>query len=123
MQDPNTDVVLVINCPTALASSVDAAKATVEAVEKQRRLGRKKPVVATWLAQSAVEEVRPLFAKANIPDFDTPTEAIEGIMQLARYAWAQTELMRTPPVTPENHVDPAAVEAADRPHSWSGRGA
>ena len=111
MQDPNTDAVLVINCPTALASSVDAAKATVEAVEKQRRLGRKKPVVTTWLAQSAVEEVRPLFAKANIPDFDTPTEAIEGIMQLARYSWAQTELMRTPPVTPENHVDPAAVEA------------
>ena len=111
MHDPNTDVVLVINCPTALASSVDAAKATVEAVEKQRRLGRKKPVVATWLAKSAVEEVRPLFAKANIPDFETPTEAIEGIMQLARYARAQTELMRTPPVTPENHVDPAAVNA------------
>ena len=112
MRDPNTDVVLVINCPTALASSIDAAKATVEAVEKQRRLGHKKPVVATWLAKSAVEEVRPLFAKANIPDFETPTEAIEGIMQLARYARAQTELMRTPPVTPENHVDPAAVDAA-----------
>ena len=112
MQDPNTDVVLVINCPTALASSIDAAKATIEAVEKQRRLGHKKPVVATWLAKSAVEEVRPLFAKANIPDFETPTEAIEGIMQLARYAWAQRELMQTPPVTPENHVDPAAVDAA-----------
>jgi acetyltransferase len=68
-------------------------------------------VVATWLAQSSVAEVRPLFAKANIPDFETPTEAIEGIMQLARYSWAQTELMRTPPVTPENHVDPAAVDA------------
>ncbi len=54
MQDPNTDVVLVINCPTALASSVDAAKATVEAVEHQRHLGHKKPVVATWLARSAV---------------------------------------------------------------------
>ncbi len=111
MQDPNTDVVLVINCPTALASSVDAAKATIDAVEKQRRIGRRKPVVATWLAQSAVEEVRPLFSKAHIPDFETPTKAIEGIMQLARYAWAQKELMRTPPVTPENHVDPAAVEA------------
>ena len=112
MQDPNTDVVLVINCPTALASSVDAAKATIEAVEKQRRIGRRKPVVATWLAQSAVEQVRPLFSKAHIPDFETPTKAIEGIMQLARYAWAQKELMRTPPVTPENNVDAAAVDAA-----------
>ncbi len=111
MQDPNTDVVLVINCPTALASSVDAAKATIKAIEKQRRIGRRKPVVATWLAQSAVEQVRPLFSKAHIPDFETPTKAIEGIMQLARYAWAQKELMRTPPVTPENNVNPAAVEA------------
>ena len=69
-------------------------------------------MVATWLAKSAVEEVRPLFAKANIPDFETPTEAIEGIMQIARYVRAQKELMQTPPVTPENHVDPAAVDAA-----------
>ena len=36
-------------------------------------------------------------------------------MQLARYARAQTELMQTPPVTPENHVNPAAVDARHRP--------
>ena len=111
MQDANTDAVLVINCPTALASSIDAAKATVEAVEKQRKLGHKKPVVATWLARSAVEQVRPLFAKANIPDFETPTEAIEGIIQLARYAWAQTELMQAPPAMPVNHLNPEVVDA------------
>jgi acetyltransferase len=103
--------VLVINCPTALASSIDAAKATVEAVEKQRRLGHKKPVVATWLARSAVEQVRPLFAKANIPDFETPTEAIEGIIQLARYAWAQTELMQAPPAMPVSHLNAEVVDA------------
>ena len=69
-------------------------------------------MVATWLAQSAVEEVRPLFAKANIPDFETPTEAIKGIMQIARYVRAQTELMQTPRVAPENRVNPVAVDAA-----------
>ena len=112
LQDANTDAVLVMNCPTALASSVDAAKATVEAVENERRLGHKKPVVATWLSRSKVEEVRPLFAKANIPDFETPTEAIEGIMQLARYARAQAELMQTPPVMPVEHFKPEIVDAS-----------
>ena len=112
LRDPNTDAVLVMNCPTALASSVDAAKATVEAVESERRLGHKKPVIATWMAQSKVEEVRPLFAKANIPDFRTPTEAIKGVTQLTRYARAQTELMRTPPVLPVEHFKPEIVDAS-----------
>ena len=112
LRDPNTDAVLVMNCPTALASSVDAAKATVEAVESERRLGHKKPVIATWLAKSKVEDVRPLFAKANIPDFETPTEAIEGITQLARYARAQAELMQTPPVMPAERFKPEIVDAS-----------
>ena len=112
MRDPNTDAVLVMNCPTALASSVDAAKATVEAAESERRLGHKKPVIAAWLAQSGVEDVRPLFAKANIPDFETSTEAIEGVTQLARYARAQAELMQTPPVMPVEHFKHEIVDAS-----------
>ena len=81
-------------------------------MESERRLGHKKPVIATWLAQSKVEDVRPLFAKANIPDFETPTEAIEGITQLARYARAQAELMQTPPVMPVEHFKPEIVDAS-----------
>ncbi len=38
MRDGNTDAVLVMNVPTALASSTDAAKATVEAVKEGRKL-------------------------------------------------------------------------------------
>jgi acetyltransferase len=112
LKDANTDAVLVMNCPTALASSVDAAKATVEAVHNGRRLGFTKPVVATWLARSAAEEVRPFFADAKIPDFETPTEAIEGIVQLARYSRAQAELMQTPPALPADlHFEAEAVDA------------
>jgi acetyltransferase len=100
LTDASTDVVLVMNCPTALASSLEAAKATVAAVENGRRRGYSKPVVATWLSRTGEGDVRPLFASAKIPDFETPTEAIEGIMQLARYGRAQAELMRTPPALP-----------------------
>jgi acetyltransferase len=112
LKDKNTDAVLVMNCPTGVASSVDGAKATVEAVQNARTAGSKKPVVATWLAQSEAHVLRPLFASAGIPDFDTPKKAVEGIMQLARYERAQTELMQTPPVLPRENFDPDMVEAA-----------
>jgi acetyltransferase len=105
------DALLVINVPTAIASSVDAAKATVKAVKKSRELGATKPVVASWLARSAAAEVKPLFREAKIPDFETPAAAVRGIMQLARYGQAQSELMQTPPVLPAGLAfDPSAVD-------------
>jgi acetyltransferase len=112
MRDGNTDAVLVMNVPTALASSVDAAKATVEAVAEGRKLGSAKPVLASWLQRSKSSEVKPLFRDAKIPDFVTPGAAVRGIMQLARYGAAQAELMRTPPALPaEMHFNSDAVAA------------
>ncbi|MBI4725465.1 MAG: bifunctional acetate--CoA ligase family protein/GNAT family N-acetyltransferase [Rhodomicrobium sp.] len=113
LRDGNADAVLVINCPTALASSIDAAKATVEAVTNSRRLGLTKPVIATWLAQSTAAEVRPLFREAKIPDFETPGAAIKGIMQLVRYGKAQEELMQTPPALPAELKFNSEAVAAD----------
>jgi acetyltransferase len=112
MRDGNTDAVLVMNVPTALASSVDAAKATVEAVAEGRKLGSTKPVLASWLQRSKSHEVKPLFREAKIPDFVTPGAAVRGIIQLARYGAAQAELMQTPPALPaEMHFNYDAVEA------------
>jgi len=36
LEDPQADAVLVMNCPTALASSADAAQAVIEVVERRR---------------------------------------------------------------------------------------
>jgi len=113
MQDGNTDAVLVMNVPTALASSAEAAKATVDAVKAERQLGVTKPVLATWLARSTAETVKPLFREAKIPDFATPSAAIRGITQVARYGAAQAELMQTPPALPADmQFDFEAVEAS-----------
>ena len=112
LRDGNTDAVLVMNCPTALASSVDAANATIESVKRARQQGVTKPVIASWLAKSAAAEMRPLFSAANIPDFETPGAAVKGMMQLVRYGRAQAELMQTPPAMPADlEFDAAAVEA------------
>jgi acetyltransferase len=112
MRDKNTDAVLVMNVPTALASSSDAAKAAVEAVKEGRKLGSNKPVLASWLERSKSADVKPLFREAKIPDFITPGAAIRGIIQLSRYGAAQAELMQTPPALPaEMHFKSNAVDA------------
>lgn len=98
LADPNTDAVLAINCPTAVASSIDAAQAVVTANARQRGKGRGgKLILANWLGDGGAEAPRSLFAANGIPSYETPDEAIGGFMHLVRYRRAQEELMRTPP--------------------------
>lgn len=102
LQDKSSDAVLIINCPTALASSEDAAGAIIEVVEAEKaRTDRRKPVLTNWLGEGAAQESRRRFAASEIPTFDAPADAIEGFMQLVAYKRSQTELMRTPPMAPE----------------------
>lgn len=116
--DPDTKAVLAINCPTAVASSLGAAKATVatwHATGPNRT--RRKLLLTNWLGEAGAAESRATFAAAGLPSFETPGEAIEGFMYLARYATAQEELMRTPPskgrdFTPEPEKAEAILTAA-----------
>ncbi|MBL8565710.1 MAG: bifunctional acetate--CoA ligase family protein/GNAT family N-acetyltransferase [Hyphomicrobiaceae bacterium] len=96
--DPATDAVLVINCPTAVASSTEAAKAVIAARDRDKESrGRAKPLVTNWLGQSGADDARHLFAAAGIPSFETPGSAVEGFMHLVAHARAQKQLMRAPP--------------------------
>ena len=97
-----TDAILVMNCPTALASSTKIAQAIIGLAERRRAEGRHlKPVLATWLGDAASREAREAFATHQIASFATPSEAVDGFMQLVRHARAQHELMRTPPSLPD----------------------
>lgn len=96
--DPGTDAVLVINCPTAITSSTTAAEAVIATTQAAGRVQRRqKPVLATWLGETAAEEARDRFAGAGIASFETPGEAVHGYMQLVQHARAQEQLMRVPP--------------------------
>ncbi len=95
------DAILVMNCPTALASSTEAAKAVVDARKRRRDAGKSdQPLLTCWLGDSAAKEARDLFAYEQIATFETPAAAIEGFMQLVSYARAQEEMMATPPAMP-----------------------
>lgn len=111
LADRSTEAILVMNCPTALASSTAVAERVVEVVKTHRALSmRSVPVLTNWLGEGAAEEGRRLFAANAIPSFETPASAIRGFMRLVAYNRAQDELMRTPPAMPAGLAfDPGQV--------------
>ncbi len=113
VDDPSSDAILIMNCPTALASSELAANAVIETIganDAGRRC--RKPVLTAWLGDGAAAASRRLFAAARIPTFETPAAAIGGYMQLVRYARSQAELTRTPPSMPREMTFDRAAAAA-----------
>lgn len=97
LQAPEVDGVLVLNCPTAVASSTAAARAVIATAESSDR-----PVLTNWLGAGAVAESRDLFAAAGLPTFETPDEAIRGFSYLTRYRRGQEILLEVPPSESES---------------------
>jgi acetyltransferase len=103
MQDPEADAVLVMNCPTGLASSADIAKAVVTVhAETANGARRSKPILASWLGEANAEAGRAILAPAGIPVYRTPAQSVRGFAYLAEQSKAQKALMRTPPSEPED---------------------
>ena len=88
---PDVDGVLVLRCPVAVASGLEAAQATVAAAKSSERA-----VLTSWLGSGENVDARHLFDAARIPTYDTPEKAVRGFMHLARYAHGQNVLMEVP---------------------------
>ncbi|MCT4656899.1 MAG: bifunctional acetate--CoA ligase family protein/GNAT family N-acetyltransferase [Cohaesibacter sp.] len=100
MDDKNSDAVLAMACPTALASTEDAAKAVVEVMQERKKLGKRRPpIFAAWLGGN--DSISEIFEEAGIPHYPTPADAIRGFMYVVKHMEAQRTLMRMPPATPE----------------------
>ncbi|WP_293856777.1 bifunctional acetate--CoA ligase family protein/GNAT family N-acetyltransferase [uncultured Alsobacter sp.] len=122
LSDTATDAILVMNCPTALVSSREAAQAVADTVKAYRTgVFRPKPVFAVWLGDQT--EANAVFEAAGIPSYPTEADAVQGIMHLVAYRKAQDLLMETPPSMPADfnpQVDAAraivrrALEAGQR---------
>ncbi len=117
--DPQSDAILVMNCPTALSSSADIARAVI-ATEAPQRAG--KVLLTNWLGADCASDARRLFSANAIPTFETPAAAVSGFMQLVRHKRAQTALMRTPPPPDAaNSVDRAAADGVIQSALAAGR--
>lgn len=96
LEDPNTDAVLVLNCPTAIADSEDAARAVLSVTAPSSTDRRRPPILTSWLGDGTATAARELFGAARIPTFETPEQAIRGFMHLVRYRRHQALLTETP---------------------------
>ena len=111
LDDPQADAILVMNCPTGLASSADAADAVAGTLER-RASNRPKPVLASWLGGTTAAEAGKRLERAGIAVHATPGQAIRAFDELVRYRKAQRELLRTPPSAMEGEeADRDAAEA------------
>src|SRR5581483_3970004 len=101
---PEVDAILVMNCPTAIASGTEAATATVRQASKSRR------ILTNWLGDGSALQARAAFEAAQVPTFATPDEAVQGFMQLVHHRRRQAMLMELPATTAEG-FEPDEVAA------------
>lgn len=96
-KDRNTDAILVLNCPTAIASSIEAADAVIDAARDKRRPA----LLTSWVGDGTAIEARRKFSQHRIPTYETPTQGVRAFMHLVNYRRNQEMLMETPPSIPE----------------------
>ena len=97
LSEPKADGILVMNCPTALASSTDAAQAVLDAIAQAPNPRTVPPILTNWLGEDAAGGGRRKFRAAGIPTYESPNDAIKGFFYLWQHTKAQEALMRTPP--------------------------
>ncbi|HVY85482.1 MAG TPA: bifunctional acetate--CoA ligase family protein/GNAT family N-acetyltransferase [Caulobacterales bacterium] len=93
--EKNADAILVMNCPTGVADTMDAAEAMIRV--HARRTGL--PMLGCWMGEATAESRRARLSEAGIPNYETPEEAVRAFMQLAEYARNQEALLETPPAS------------------------
>ena len=110
LEAPECDAVLVLNCPTAIASADEAAQAVVE-VMTRRGLETTRPVLTSWVGAKTVANARARFSANRIATYDTPDRAVRGFMQAVEYTRNQAQLRETPSAAPDAFVpDMAAAQ-------------
>lgn len=96
LEDEGVDGLLVMNCPTAMASAEAFAESVAGAVGAARRAGVAKPVIACWLGDGNRAAARRILGEAGIPSFATPQEAVQGFGFLLEADRARSALRNAP---------------------------
>jgi len=89
-----SDAILVMNCPTGVADTLDAARAVTRVHAKHPS----RPMIGCWMGHASTAEPRAELARAGIPTYETPDEAVGAFLHLADHARNQRSLFETPSV-------------------------
>lgn len=93
--DAQVDALLILNCPTGLASPVQAAAAVASLARKGMING--KPVLACWLGEKTARKGRGILQKAGVASYETPAAAAAAVSYLIDWSRSQKTLMQVPP--------------------------
>ena len=92
--DPLVDALMVFNCPTGLASPIEAASAVAALASDGQIAG--KPVLTCWLGEHTARIGRQVLQEAGLASFETPADTAHAASYLADWSKAQAELSRVP---------------------------
>ncbi|MCF8199424.1 MAG: bifunctional acetate--CoA ligase family protein/GNAT family N-acetyltransferase [Sulfuritalea sp.] len=92
IDDPNIDGVLAILSPNTFVSPTDLAHAVLATTRQIT-----KPLLTCWMGEAEAREGRATFAKARIPTFRTPENAVVAFAFMVNWVRNQKLLQETPP--------------------------
>src|ERR1019366_3441785 len=101
-QDPNSDGLLVILVPQAMADPLQVA----ERMKPYAKSG--KPVLASWMGGNSVAEGEAVLNSAGIPTFPYPDTAARAFTYMWRYTYNLRGLYETPSLTGQSELASAA---------------
>ncbi|MEQ1769536.1 MAG: bifunctional acetate--CoA ligase family protein/GNAT family N-acetyltransferase [Devosia sp.] len=113
------DAVLVMNCPTALADPMAAARGVAALAAEGRIAG--KPLLACWLGKHAAEPARQVLQAAGVATFESPSDAAAAVTLLTGWSSLRQRLERVPMTSPSFAVDRDTVEIVLRAAAGEGR--
>ncbi|MBI1783526.1 acetate--CoA ligase family protein, partial [Candidatus Sumerlaeota bacterium] len=90
LEAPGQDALFVLHVPTAVAGSVETARAVISALGECKRC-----VLTAWLGGDPAAHARKLFSDAGIASYETQDQAVRGFMHMVRYRRNQELLMET----------------------------
>jgi len=96
LEEKGADAVLVLNAPTAIAESAEAASAVADLCA-----GSARPVFTCWLGRKRAAASRRILSAAGLATYDSPEGAVLGFLNAARYLRLQRLLLEVPPAVPE----------------------
>jgi len=109
LDDPGVDALLVMHCPTAVATGTDVARAVIDALTAGAATA--KPVIGCWLGTNNADAVRPLFDAAGIALFDNLDDAVRGFGYLLQASRGRDAILRAPARVTVADADHARVRA------------
>lgn len=107
-QDSYSDGILIILTPQSMTDPTATAKGIAEVSKK---LGNKKPILASWMGGQNVAEGRAILDAAGIPTYDYPDSAAEMFSFMYKHAVNLSQLYETPRWCSDMHPESVRVDS------------